>query len=269
MSAPRGADNASPGDVSSERGLAARPSRARRAPRGRTIGSSRCPWRSVHAAPVVARPTRLAVLIPGARIADSRRHSSPVSLRGAERRSNPLPDEPRNAGQAGDCFVALLLARTKTSPSLKGRRSAFPTPDDPYRFIQGGSAADRWSPRNDTEDRTHRTLIFRAPGIRALRNNSWETARARHDHRSADPDRPAADPAERGVRHERAGPGLGPPRPPGGAGAQGRRRRRHGTPARRGPAALPAHRAGRHHPGQRVHRRVRRRADRRAPGDTG
>jgi hypothetical protein len=32
-----------------------------------------------------------------------------LSLQGAERRSNPLPDEPRNAHQAEDCFVALLL----------------------------------------------------------------------------------------------------------------------------------------------------------------
>jgi hypothetical protein len=37
------------------------------------------------------------------------------SLRGAERRSNLLPDEPRNARQAGDCFVALLLAMTAGS----------------------------------------------------------------------------------------------------------------------------------------------------------
>ena len=35
--------------------------------------------------------------------------------------------------------------------------------------------------------------------------------------------------------------------------------------ARRGPAALSAHRAGRRHPGQRADRRVRRRADRWGP----
>ena len=35
-----------------------------------------------------------------------------VSLRGAERRSNPLPDERSSARQAGDCFVAPLLAMT-------------------------------------------------------------------------------------------------------------------------------------------------------------
>ena len=50
-------------------------------------------------------------------------------------------------------------------PSLKGRGSAFPTPDDPDRFIQGGSAVGRWSTRNDTGDSTHRTSIFRAPGM--------------------------------------------------------------------------------------------------------
>jgi hypothetical protein len=35
-----------------------------------------------------------------------------LSLRGAERRSNPLPDEPRYARQAGDCFDAARLAMT-------------------------------------------------------------------------------------------------------------------------------------------------------------
>ena len=39
-----------------------------------------------------------------------------VSLRGAQRRSNPLPDEPRNARQAGDCFGAARLARNKVLP---------------------------------------------------------------------------------------------------------------------------------------------------------
>jgi len=35
-----------------------------------------------------------------------------LSLRGAKRRSNLLPDEPRYARQAGDCFVAARLAMT-------------------------------------------------------------------------------------------------------------------------------------------------------------
>jgi hypothetical protein len=35
-----------------------------------------------------------------------------LSLRGAQRRSNPLPDERTPARQAGDCFVASLLAMT-------------------------------------------------------------------------------------------------------------------------------------------------------------
>jgi hypothetical protein len=37
---------------------------------------------------------------------------SPLSLRDAERRSNLLPDERRNARQAGDCFGAVRLAMT-------------------------------------------------------------------------------------------------------------------------------------------------------------
>jgi hypothetical protein len=35
-----------------------------------------------------------------------------LSLRGAERRSNPLPDEPSYARQAGVCFGAARLAMT-------------------------------------------------------------------------------------------------------------------------------------------------------------
>ena len=38
-----------------------------------------------------------------------------LSLRGAERRSNPLPDERASARQAGDCFVAPRLAMTSRS----------------------------------------------------------------------------------------------------------------------------------------------------------
>ena len=51
-----------------------------------------------------------------------------LSLRGAERRSNPLPDEPRYARQAGDCFVAPRLAMTGTHSRSKRSKSAPPPP---------------------------------------------------------------------------------------------------------------------------------------------
>ena len=57
----------------------------------------------------------LRVVIPGARKIDVRCALAPVSLRGAKRRSNLLPDVPRKARQAGDCFVAPLLAMTPGS----------------------------------------------------------------------------------------------------------------------------------------------------------
>ena len=38
-----------------------------------------------------------------------------VSLLGAKRRSNPVPDERSSAPQTGDCFVASLLAMTAAS----------------------------------------------------------------------------------------------------------------------------------------------------------
>ncbi len=41
--------------------------------------------------------------------------SNNLSLRGAERRSNLLPDEPRYARQAGDCFGAARLAMTTST----------------------------------------------------------------------------------------------------------------------------------------------------------
>ena len=56
-----------------------------------------------------------------------------------------------------------------------------------------------------------------------------------HGHRPRDRHHPGFDRAERAVRDERAGPGLGPPRPPCGAGAQ----RRAGSRARTGLADDP------------------------------
>jgi hypothetical protein len=38
-----------------------------------------------------------------------------VSLRGAQHRSNPLPDKPAVVRQAGDCFGAARLAMTAAS----------------------------------------------------------------------------------------------------------------------------------------------------------
>ncbi len=81
-----------------------------------------------------------------------------------------------------------------------------------------------------------------------------------------DPDRRAfrADRDQWAVLAQRARPGLGPSGAAGRAGAQGGFRRQNRPHAGRGPAALPSHRPGRRHLGQRVRRRVRRRPHRRA-----
>ena len=58
----------------------------------------------------------------------------------------PLPLR-EGVGGRGTCRHVPL----PPTPSLKGRGSAFPTPDDPDRFLQGGSAAGRWSTRKRTK----------------------------------------------------------------------------------------------------------------------
>ena len=90
-------------------------------------------------------------LIPGAQMIDVRCVLSPVSLRGAERRSNHLPDEPRHARQAGDCFVAPLLAMT---------------PGELCRRECSNSGAWYHSGNRRTRQAMH---LCRAAGLRSLR----------------------------------------------------------------------------------------------------
>jgi hypothetical protein len=54
-------------------------------------------------------PRHLSLRTAAARCVEN---SQPLSLRGAQRGSNPLPDERTSARQAGDCFVAARLAMT-------------------------------------------------------------------------------------------------------------------------------------------------------------
>ena len=86
-----------------------------------------------------------------------------------------------------------------------------------------------------------------------------------HGHRPRSHHRPGADRGERRVRDERTGAGLGAPRPACGSGTQRRAGCRDRTGTRRRPAAIPAHRADRHHAGEHADRRVRWRADRERP----
>jgi hypothetical protein len=110
-----------------------RSERARAKPRGAdgaaarsaTVGERRRwvehlhPERNRHAASVIARSE--------ATICHCEERSDDLSLRGAKRQSNPLPDEPPvthqagSAHQAGDCFVASLLPTTGESRCFHSR----------------------------------------------------------------------------------------------------------------------------------------------------
>ena len=84
-----------------------------------------------------------------------------LSLRGAQRRSNPLPDEPRYARQARDCFVAARLAMTGLAGfSTHGENAPNPASRNDGNVSQSGAVnANIAGLSSYLETREHRRTV--------------------------------------------------------------------------------------------------------------